>query len=198
MSTLRLILKMLTDGRLISGAILLVAAIASCERSLPTTSTGSGGTLAQLVVLPSTVSVVENQSADFLAVGLTSAGDTIAVAVNWSAAGGSITDSTSSKGMHYGRYKAGGQAGTFKVVANDPVSGLSDSATALVTATAAPVAAVAVAPTTASSPVGGTVQFVAVPLDSTGTVLGGRVVVWSSSNTSVATVDNSGLATAAV
>ena len=188
-------LALLKDRRAVSLAVLLAATVANCERPVATGVGGDG--LAQLVVFPPTVSVVENQTADFAAFGLTSAGDTMSVPVNWSVTGGSITDSTTSKGMHYGHYKAGGQAGRFKVVATDPASGLSDSATAVVSATAAPVAQVAVLPTSAATSVGNTVQFVAIPLDSTGTALGGRVITWASSNSSVASVDASGLATGA-
>src|SRR5207244_167565 len=65
------------------------------------------------------------------------------------------------------------------------------------TAVAVPVASVVVLPAAASAPVGGTVQFVAVPLDATGTALGGRIIVWASSNQAVANVNTSGIATAA-
>ena len=180
-------------GRLAAAALAAVVVL-GCERPV---STGVGDGLAQLVVFPPTVNVVANQSADFVAFGLTTAGDTTAVAVNWSVTGGSITDSATSKGMHYGHYKAGGQSGRYKVVATDPASGLSDSATAVVTATAVPVARVAVLPSSATASVSSTVQFVAIPLDSTGTALGGRVITWASSNTAVASVDGSGLATGA-
>ena len=186
-------LALLKDRRVLSLAVVLAAAVANCERPV---ATGVGDGLAQLVVFPPTVNVVENQSADFAAFGLSSAGDTMAVAVSWSVTGGgSISDSTTSKGMHYGHYKAGSQAGRYKVVATDPGTGLSDSATAVVMATAVPVAQVAVLPTSATASVGGTVQFVAIPLDSTGTALGGRAITWASSNSSVASVDASGLAT---
>ena len=186
-------LALLKDRRVLSLAVVLAAAVANCERPV---ATGVGDGLAQLVVFPPTVNVVENQSADFAAFGLSSAGDTMAVAVSWSVTGGgSISDSTTSKGMHYGHYKAGSQAGRYKVVATDPGTGLSDSATAVVMATAVPVAQVAVLPTSATASVGGTVQFVAIPLDSTGTALGGRAITWASSNSSVASVDGSGLAT---
>ena len=186
-------LALLKDRRVLSLAVVLTAAVANCERPV---ATGVGDGLAQLVVFPPTVNVVENQSADFAAFGLSSAGDTMAVAVSWSVTGGgSISDSTTSKGMHYGHYKAGSQAGRYKVVATDPGTGLSDSATAVVMATAVPVAQVAVLPTSATASVGGTVQFVAIPLDSTGTALGGRAITWASSNSSVASVDASGLAT---
>ncbi|HZI22534.1 MAG TPA: Ig-like domain-containing protein [Gemmatimonadales bacterium] len=186
-------MALLKDRRAIMVAVVLAAAIADCER--PVSVAGPGTTLAQLVVIPPTVSLLQNAATDFIAVGLTTAGDTVAVAVDWTATGGSISDSTSGKGMHYGRYKAGGQTGQFKVVAKDPASGLSDSATTIVTATAAPVASVVVLPATATTSLGGTTQFVAIPLDASGTALGGRVVTWASSNSAIATVDASGLAT---
>ena len=187
-------LAMLKDRRVLYVAATLAAAVvASCE--LPVRTTDTGTTLAQVVVLPQTVNLVQNQSTDFVAFGVSTTSDTIPIAVSWSVTGGSIVDSTTSKGMHYGRYKAGG-SGRYKVVAKDTTTGMSDSATAVVTATAVPVASVVVLPAAASAPVGGTVQFVAVPLDSTGTALGGRLIVWASGNPAVANVNTSGIATA--
>src|SRR5205809_656023 len=187
---------LLKDRRVLYVAATLAAAVvASCE--LPARTTDTGTTLAQVVVLPKTVNLVQNQSTDFVAFGVSTASDTMPVAVNWSVTGGNITDSVTSKGMHYGHFKAGAQTGQYKVRAQDPATGMSDSATAVVTATAVPVASVVVLPAAASAPVGGTVQFVAVPLDSTGTALGGRIIVWASSNTAVANVNTSGVATAA-
>src|SRR5437867_2274924 len=189
-------LAMLKDRRVLYVAATLAAAVvASCE--LPARTTDTGTTLAEVVVLPKTVNLVQNQSTDFVAFGVSTASDTMPVAVNWSVTGGNITDSVTSKGMHYGHFKAGAQTGQYKVRAQDPATGMSDSATAVVTATAVPVASVVVLPAAASAPVGGTVQFVAVPLDSTGTALGGRIIVWASSNTAVANVNTSGVATAA-
>src|SRR5438876_131762 len=189
-------LALLKDRRVLYVAATLAAAVvASCE--LPARTTDTGTTLAQVVVLPKTVNLVQNQSTDFVAFGVSTASDTMPVAVNWSVTGGNITDSVTSKGMHYGHFKAGAQTGQYKVRAQDPATGMSDSATAVVTATAVPVASVVVLPAAASAPVGGTVQFVAVPLDSTGTALGGRIIVWASSNPAVANVNTSGVATAA-
>src|SRR6266581_437947 len=189
-------LALLKDRRVLYVAATLAAAVvASCE--LPVRTTDTGTTLAEVVVLPKTVNLVQNQSTDFVAFGVSTASDTMPVTVSWSVTGGNIIDSTTSKGMHYGHYKAGAQTGQFKVRAQDPATGMSDSATAVVTATAVPVATVVVLPTAASAPVSGTVQFVAVPLDSTGTALGGRIIVWASSNQAVANVNTSGVATAA-
>src|SRR5213592_4496078 len=121
-------LAMLKDRRAISVAV-VVAAVASCERTLPIT--GWSANLAHLVVLPPKVMLLENASTDFVVLGLTNAGDTTVVAAAWSVTGGTITDSVSANGMHYGHYRAGPQAGTFKVVAQDPSSGLTDSAMAV-------------------------------------------------------------------
>jgi uncharacterized protein YjdB len=58
-----------------------------------------------------------------------------------------------------------------------------------------PVATVTVTPSTASVGVGQTAAYTAVLRDATGTVLTGRVIAWSSSNTAAASVDGSGVAT---
>ncbi len=62
---------------------------------------------------------------------------------------------------------------------------------------AAAVATVTVSPSTATANVGGTQQFTATLKDGSGNTLTGRSVSWSSSNTAVATVNASGLATCA-
>ncbi len=72
--------------------------------------------------------------------------------------------------------------------------GKSDVAT--VTVTQAAVATVAVTPNPLSMSVGQTTQLSAVARDGDGTVLTGRPVVWSSSNTSVATIAADGVVTA--
>ena len=58
-----------------------------------------------------------------------------------------------------------------------------------------PVASVAVAPPTATVDEGEAVQLSATMRDATGTVLTGRVVAWTSSNTAAATVSSSGMVT---
>src|SRR5213079_1429559 len=67
------------------------------------------------------------------------------------------------------------------------------SATASITVTDIPVTSVDVTPPTATVQAGQTVQLTATPKDVNGTALSGRAVTWSSSNTSVATVNSSGL-----
>src|SRR5439155_1490879 len=84
-----------------------------------------------------------------------------------------------------GRYKPGSDTGKVKVTATGHPGG---SDTAVVTVTPVPVASVTVSPASASAQVGQTVQLFATTKDSTGAVLTGRAVSWSSSNPSVATV----------
>src|SRR5213078_1107518 len=67
------------------------------------------------------------------------------------------------------------------------------SGTSAVTVTNVPVATVDVTPPSASVQAGQTVQLTATPKDANGAPLSGRTVTWSSSNTSVAAVSNSGL-----
>src|SRR5207249_7210880 len=129
------------------------------------------------------------------AFGMTTAGDTVLVTVSWSVTGGSIVDSTTSRGQHYGHYKAGADPGTFKVVGRHLASGKSDTATAVVSPVVVPVAAVVVAPATANVIVGSTVPLGASPVDSAGTALGGRAVTLTSGAGGVAAGGGSGLGT---
>src|SRR6266576_1088846 len=177
-----------------AAAVIAVGVIFGCLRAVPT----DARTLVRLVILPPLVSLAVSQSTDFYVFGITDANDSVAVAVDWSATGGTIIDSTvvNGNGMHKGHFRAGGQPGNFKVTASDPASGKSDSASVVVTSTVSTIASVVVIPANAGAVIGGTIQFVAVPLDANGTALGGRVISWSSSNTSVASVDGNGLATA--
>src|SRR5207244_1713698 len=64
-----------------------------------------------------------------------------------------------------------------------------------VTAGPLPVASVSVSPASPSVPVGQAVQLTATPKDANGNPLTGRTVTWASSNTSVGTVNASGLVT---
>ena len=185
-------LALLKDRTVLFAAATLAAALISCERPF---ATDQGADIASLVVWPKTVTLQQNQTTDFVAFGMTTAGDTVLVAVSWSVTGGSIVDSTTSRGQHYGHYKAGADPGNFKVVGKHLASGKSDTATAVVSPVVVPVAAVVVAPATANVMVDSAVQLVAIPVDSAGTALGGRAVTWTSGAAGVATVDGSGLVT---
>src|SRR5713226_1740904 len=171
--------------------VVLSLAVLSCERPLRTTD-ASSGIVTRIALSPKNVTLFPNQTTDITAVGFTAAGDTaMGISVNWSVTGGTIIDTSTSNGRHYGRYKSGTQLGRYKVAATS--SGISD--TAAITVTQVPVAAVAVTPAAASATVGQAVQLAATPRDSTGAPLSGRTVTWASSNPGVATVNASGLVT---
>src|SRR5207247_846767 len=177
---------------LASLAGLVTAAIVACE--LPVRATDPGSAIADLLVSPKTLTLRQNATADFTAVGFMSTGDSASVAVSWSVTAGSIIDTSSNGKRHYGHYKAGPNPGQFKVVATGSPGGVSD--TAVVTVTVAPVSAVTVAPTAATIRVGATTQLQATTTDSAGNVLTGRTVTWASNNSAV-TVNGNGLATGA-
>jgi len=167
--------------------------VASCER--PVTVTEPNASVAQLVVSPKVATLQQNQMQDFTAVGFTTTGDTAQIGVTWSVTGGTIDTSSSGK-RHFGHYK-NASCGNFKVAATSHPGSRTDTATVTVTCGASPVASVSVAPPSVAVPVGQTVQLTATPKDANGAALAGRTVTWSSSNTSVANVDGSGLVTAA-
>lgn len=85
-------------------------------------------------------------------------------------------------------------AGTAKITATS--EGKSGFATLTVTAPVVPVAAVTVSLGASSLTTGQTTQATAVTKDASGNVLTGRLITWSSSNTTVATVSSSGLVSA--
>src|SRR5436190_50024 len=169
-------------------AVIALAAVHACRQPLTPAQP-----VTRIAISPRTLSLQQNQTSDFTVVGFTSTGDTASVAVTWSVTSGSISDTSTNSGKHYGRYKAGPDTGSVKVVAHGNPGGKTE--TAAVTVTQLPVASVTVTPATASVMVGQAAQFTAIPKDANGFALAGRVVTWSSNNTAVATVNASGLAT---
>ncbi len=140
--------------------------------------------LVQVFVTPATASLPTGGTQQFAAYGRLNVGDSVAVAVNWSATGGSISAG--------GLYTAGSTTGAYAVTAKS--TGISSTAT--VTVASAPVATVSIAPSSASLFAGGMLQLVATPLDVSGNPLPGRAVTWSTSNAAAANVSATGLVTA--
>jgi len=106
------------------------------------------------------------------AVALTAQGDTAQASVNWSATGGTVSDTSTTGKRHYGHWKTG-SCGNFKVAATGHPGGKSDTASVTVTCPT-PVASVSIAPAAASVQVSGTVQLTATPKDANGTPLSGE------------------------
>src|SRR5438093_815821 len=172
--------------------ILVIGTLALLACEIPTRQSLSD-IVSQIIVSPSTVVVSTNQTADLVAVPLTSSGDTANAAVVWTTTGGTVSDSTMDHGVHRGRYKAPTTPGQYKVKAHSNGSSATDSAT--VTVTTVPVASVAVSPATAAILIGAAQQLTAVASDSAGNPLAGRAITWSSDNPAVAAVGLTGLTT---
>jgi uncharacterized protein YjdB len=184
--------RMRPQGFVAPAVALAIAAAFACE--LPSTAPEPGASAAsRLAVSPKVLTLQPNQTVDLMVVGFTSAGDTADVAVTWSVTSGLITDTSTSNGRHYGRYRAGSDTGKVKVVARGNPGGIAD--TAVVTVTLTPVAVVTVSPASASAQVGQTIQLSAATKDSAGNALSARTVTWATSNASVATVSSGGLVT---
>src|SRR5438552_1470456 len=92
---------------------------------------------------------VDNLTADFTAIGLTSSGNPASGGVSWTVTSGAITDTSTSNGQHYGRFQAASDTGKVVVVVRE-VAAARIADTAVVTVTPVPVAAVAVIPLAAS------------------------------------------------
>src|SRR5688572_8658237 len=69
---------------------------------------------------PSAVTLGPNALTDFVAVGMTAGGDTVETAVSWTVTGGQLIETTNSGRRHFGRYQAGTQPGTYRVVVSAP------------------------------------------------------------------------------
>ena len=181
--------------RTLTGVAAAVAAavVLSCE--LPVQVATPNATVSQLIITPHAVTLQLNQDQDFVAVGLSAAGDTTPSTVSWDVTGGTITDMGASNGRHYGHYH-GGTCGSFKVAATSHPDRTTDTATVTVAGCVAPVAAVTVSPAAPTVQVGQTAQLTATPRDASGNPLAGRVITWQSSNGAVASVNGSGLVTA--
>src|SRR6266581_1220844 len=155
-------------------ALAACLAVSACERFGPA-PTGPGPQLAQIVVLPESLTVAPAQQVQFVAYGRTSAGDSTSASVSWSTSGGSIASN--------GSYTADTGSGDFMVTAMSTQSGVSGSSRVRVRK----VKTVTVSPPTATVALGQTVQLTATLRDASGSVLTGRTVTWSSSNLAVAT-----------
>src|SRR5256885_15345630 len=89
--------------------LLATAALAACEK--PTGLTEPAGTLSQLLVAPKVLTLRPNQTADFMAVGLTNTRDTAALAVGWSGTSGATTDTSTHGGRGHGHHQGSADHG---------------------------------------------------------------------------------------
>ncbi|MDH3571514.1 MAG: Ig-like domain-containing protein [Gemmatimonadota bacterium] len=147
---------------------------------------GPSGGAVELRLSPREPEVALGDSVEFVAFGLTAAGDTVALDVTWSSEAGEIKGKGKGKGLYQPRGR-----GKDKVKASS--DSLADSTT--VTVTEGPVAAVVLTPAAAVVDVGRTAQLTATLKDAAGNELTDRTVTWSSTDEAVALVDGTGLVT---
>src|SRR5437667_177682 len=127
---------------------LAIAAAAFAACGLPVRvpdPTPPNSPVVQIVSSPDSVTLDPDQTQQFVAYGRTQAGDSVAVAVSWSASGGTITGG--------GLYTANSVAGNYQVTATAQVSGSSQ------VKNRGPMAQIILTPLSASAVGGGRVQF---------------------------------------
>ena len=124
-------------------------AVGACARPV-TGPQAPNSPVVRIVTLPDSVTLNPSDMRQFVAYGRTQAGDSVPVAVSWSASGGTITGG--------GLYTADTVAGSYTVTATatSPSTAVSGSA---VVKNRGPVSQIVLNPTTAFAVVGGTVQF---------------------------------------
>jgi uncharacterized protein YjdB len=162
-------------------------AASSGGRSATVAVTVTHRPVTQVRVTPATASVIEGSSVTLTAEGLHAGGGIVpGRPITWSSGSPAIATVTSSGAV------AGVSAGTATIMAS--IDGIVGSA--LVSVQRAPVATVAITPSTATILVGQSQKLTATTTSATGVVLTGRSVTWSSSAPAIASVSSTGLVTA--
>lgn len=150
-------------------------------------STGTGNGVGKVVITPSNDSIDIGASVTLSAKVVNAQGQVVSGAtVFWNTSNANVA-TVSSNGT-----VTGIDTGSVQIAASaNGVSGI-----AAISVMPRPVASVTVSPPTVTLKVGGTQRLAALLFDADGNPLTGRVVTWSSSDPTVATVDNTGLVTA--
>src|SRR5690348_2114584 len=139
-----------------------------------------------VVVSPASVSIQPRQTAQLTASVRDPNGQTMSTTVSWSTGDPSLAAVSNTglvTGVSTGTTTVTASAGKKKTKIKVTVAGVS-------------AASVAIAPSSVSLTQGATAQLSTTVKDTSGNVLTGMIVTWSSSNTNVATVSSSGLVTA--
>src|SRR5579862_4729874 len=168
-----------------------MAAIRRCAGALllAACSSGTGPNghgVANIVLTPDTLTVAIGDSAKIQGQAVTASGAPVpGVTLFWSSSDPSIATVD--------------QQGTVQAVAvgsaniDASYAGVSPKQLVRVTVVSTPVASIAIAPKTVTMRIGSALQFTDTTKDAAGHVLTGRPVVWSSSDTTIALVDQAGL-----
>lgn len=159
----------------------------ACHGGSPTTPAAQEAFLARLVVTLSQDTLQVGQAARASAAGFDQNGAAVSIGTpTWASGQADVATVTASGGVTAVR------PGLAYVIAS--VSGIQSGAP--LTVIPIPVARVSLTPASATLDIGRTLQLTLTPLDTNGNALTGRVIAWTSSDTSVATVSPNGLVAA--
>src|SRR5881396_1391813 len=174
----------------------LVTSVAAGSATITATSEGQSGT----ALISVTAAPVASVAVTPAAVGLQPGGTVQLTATPKDANGNPLTGRGVVWTSSTGAVATVGSSGLVTAVATGAatITATSEgqSGSSSITVSNAPVASVAVTPAAASVQVGQTMQLAATPKHANGNPLSGRIISWSSSNTSVVGVNSSGLVTA--
>jgi len=149
--------------------------------TIAVTITSTAAVLTGLTVSPGSVSLVSGAVQTFRVTAEWTNGGTGTPFVIWSATGGQISSR--------GRFVAGSQAGTYRIVARQALGTIADTATVTITPPAPQLTGLTLSPSTATVQAGGTRQFT-VSATWTGGGAGVPPIVWSATG---GTVESNGL-----
>ena len=145
-------------------------------------------------ISPPRFSLMPSQSADLTVLVLTSRGDTGgAESLQWSTTGGVIATNYPVGGIRHITYVAPSQPGTYLLIVTATYGWPADTARFTVTSTPVPVNAVTVTPGSVNFAVGDTTTLHVTLTDSTGSVIVGRAIDWTSTDQGVVSVLATGL-----
>ncbi|HTI64210.1 MAG TPA: Ig-like domain-containing protein, partial [Gemmatimonadaceae bacterium] len=170
----------------------VVTGVAPGAATITATSEGKSGSssvtvlvpVASVTVAPSSKTLAIGQTVTLVATTKDASGNVLTGrTISWTSSDPSVA-TVSSSGI-----VTGASGGTATITATSE----GKSGTSTITVTPAPVGSVTVTPSPASVVLGKTVQLFATVRDTSGTIVTDRPVTWTSSNTSVATVDANGL-----
>ncbi len=171
-----------------AGSTTITATVDGVSGTASLTVTEPPPVVARVAVSPSSVSIEEGGTQQFGATAYDSDNTMISgKTFSWTSSSTSVATINSS-GL-----ATGVDAGSTTITAT--VDGVSGTATLTVTESPPVVARVAVSPSSVMIEEGGTQQFSATAYDSDNTMISGKTFSWTSSSTSVATINSSGLAT---
>lgn len=171
------------------GTTTLTASIDGKTASIQVSVTNESTTVASVVITPANPSIMVGNDVQFTATMKNAQGTVLSgKTVTWGSSNYLVGYQMNMTGLVNGR-----SAGTSVISATS--DGVTGTTVLTVGAPPANVAYVGVTPTPSSIAVNGTVQLSAQLRDSSGNILTGRTITWSSANTAIATVSSSGLVT---